>query len=318
MRAVNLLLLLICSISAKAFAWPSWVYQTNCTNDDFCAVGIAANEALAKKLAFSDLSQQLQASINSQSLVSVSKKDNKNSSSLSQKIEVTTESIPLNLISVAEKAFENNQTALLVKLPKEQFYKNLSTRVSTFFNNLLTPEQLAEQPLWQQRIWAIKQLAEQTNIENQLSLLTALNEARTLSSGLLQKFAQWQQLTSTFKNKAIIEVQASHELKSIAASINQSLMGGAGTIYWLQPSIKTRSAKKSGKYVVQALLSLELLESEPPYRVLFTNNLKAQRSDSSLSAAKQKAIEAIAHLINTSKGQVLFNKNDLHPTKEYQ
>ena len=72
-----------------------------------CAVGIAENEALAKKLAFDDLSQQLQASVNSQSLVSISKKGNKSSASLSQKIELTTESIPLNLVSIAEKSFKN-------------------------------------------------------------------------------------------------------------------------------------------------------------------------------------------------------------------
>ena len=318
MRAVSLLLLLIFSISAKAFAWPNWVYEPSCQAQYFCAVGIAENEALAKKLAFDDLSQQLQANVNSQSLVSISKKGNKSSASLSQKIELTTESIPLNLVSVAEKAFESNQTALLIKLPKQQFYTNLSSRVSTFFDNVSTSEQLAEQPLWQQRVWAIKQLAEQTKVENQLSLLTALNETQTSSSSLWLKFKQWQQLTLALKNKAIIEVQASHELQTIAASINQNLTGGAGTIYWLQPSIKTKSAKKSGKYIVQALLSLELLESMPPYRIVFTNSLKAQHSASTLSAAKQKAISEITHLIETSKGQVLFSKNDQHPTKEYQ
>jgi len=305
-------------MSAKAFAWPNWVYQANCAADYFCAVGIAESEALAKKVAFDDLSQQLQASVNSQSLVSVSKQDNKSSASLSQKIELTTESIPLNLVSVADKAFENNQIALLIKLPKQQFYTNLNSRVFTFFDNLSTAEQLSEQPLWQQRVWAIKQLTEQTKVENHLSLLTALNESRTLSSGLWQKFKQWQQLTLTLKNTAIIEVQASHELEEIATSINQSLTGGAGTIYWLQPSIKTKSAKKADKYIVQALLSLELLESEPPYRTVFTNSIKKQRSAPSLSAAKQKAITAIAQLIETSQGQVLFSKNDQLHTKEYQ
>lgn len=304
-------------MSAKAFSWPNWVYQANCAADYFCAVGIAQGETLAKKMAFDDLSQQLQASVNSQTIVSVSKKDNKSHSSLSQKIELTTESIPLNLVFVAEKAIQNNQVALLIKLPKQQFYNNLSTRITTFFDNLSTPKQLSQQPLWQQRVWAIKQLAEQTKIENQLSLLTALSEGRTLSSGLWQKFKQWQQLTLALKNKAIIEVQASHELQTIAASINQHLIGGAGTIYWLQPSIKTKSAKKAGKYIVQTLLSLELLESEPPYRILFSNSLKAQRSASSISAAKQQAINAIAYLIETSKGQVLFSKNDQHHTKEY-
>ncbi len=319
MRAVSLLLLLIIfSISAKAFFWPNWVYQANCAADSFCAVGIAQTETLAKKVAFDDLSQQLQASVNSQSLISISKKDNKSSSSLSQRIELTTESIPLNLVSVAEKAFQNNQTALLIKLPKQQFYNNLTTRVTTFFDNVSTSEQLSQQPLWQQRVWAIKQLSKQAKIENQLSLLTALSTERTHSSGLWEKFRQWQQLTLALKNKAIIEVQASHELQTIATSINQHLTGGAGTIYWLQPSIKTKSAKKAGKYIVQALLSLELLESKPPYRILFTNSLKAQRSAPSLSIAKQKTIEAIAHLIETSKGQVLFSKNDQLHTKEYQ
>ncbi len=64
MRAVSLLLLLICSMSAKAFSWPNWVYQANCAADYFCAVGIAESEALAKKMAFDDLSQQLQATVN--------------------------------------------------------------------------------------------------------------------------------------------------------------------------------------------------------------------------------------------------------------
>jgi len=305
-------------MSAKAFAWPNWVYQANCAVDHFCAVGIAQNEALAKKMAFDDLSQQLQASVNSQSLVSISKKDNKSSVSLSQKIELTTESIPLNLVSVTEKASQNGRVALLLKLPKQQFYNNLSTRLTTFFDNVSTAKQLSEQPLWQQRVWAIKQLTQQTKVENHLSLLTALNESRTLSSSLWQKFKQWQQLTLALKNKAIIEVQASHELQAIATSINQSITGGAGTIYWLQPSIKTKSAKKADKYIVQALLSLELLESEPPYRTVFSNNIKRQRSAPSLSAAKQKAINAIAQLIETSKGQVLFSKNDQLHTKEYQ
>lgn len=318
MRAVSLLLLLICSISAKAFTWPDWVYQINCTDSYFCAVGIAESETVAKKMAFDELSQQLQASVNSQSLVSVSKKGNKSSASLSQKIELITESIPLNLVLVAKKTFKDNQTALLIKLSKEQFYHNLSTRVFTFFDNIETPEQLNEQPLWQQRVWAVKQLANQAKIENQLSLLTALNENKTSASGLWQKFKRWQQLTLLLKNKAIIEVQASHELKTIATSINQNFTGGAGTIYWLQPSIKTKSAKKSSEYLVQASLSLELLESEPPYRTLFTNSLKMQRSAPSQSGAKQKAIKAIAHLIETTKGLVLFNKDDQPLTKEYQ
>jgi hypothetical protein len=318
MHAVNLLLLIVIfSISAKALAWPSWVYQANCGTDYFCAVGIAENEVMAKKVAFDDLSQQLQASVSSQSIVSISKKGNRNNSTLTQKIKLTTESIPLNLVSIVEKSFENNQIALLIKLPKQQFYNNLSTRVVTFFDNVSTLDQLSQQPLWQQRVWAIKQLAEQAKIENQLSLLTAISEQRTHSSGLWKKFKGWQQLTLSLKNKAIIEVQASHELQVISTSINHNITGGSGTIYWLQPSIKTKSAKKLGKYIVQAILSLELLESMPPYRILFTNTLKVQRSAPSQSIAKQKAIEAFAHLIETSKGQVLFNKNDQYHTKEY-
>jgi len=303
---------------AKAFVWPNWVYQTHCTVEYFCAVGIAQNEALAKKLALDDLSQQLQVSVNSQSIISISKKENKSHSSFSQRIELTTESIPLNLVFVAERIFQNDQMALLIKLPKQQFYNNLSARIRTFFDNVTTPEQLFQQPLWQQRVWAMKQLTEQTKIESQLSLLTALNKNRTLSSGLWEKFKQWQTLTLSSKNKAIIEVQASPELQVITSSINQHLIGGAGNIYWLQPSIKTKSAKKSGRYIVQALLSLELLESKPPYRILFSNSIKVQRSASSYRTAKQKAIEAIAHLIETSKGQVLFSKNDRHHGKEYQ
>jgi len=317
MRAVSLLLLCIFSISAKASAWPNWVYQTHCTAEYFCAVGIDQNEALAKKLALDDLSQQLQVSVNSESTISISKKENKSHSSFSQRIELTTESIPLNLVFVAERAFQNNQMALLIKLPKQQFYNNLSARIRTFFNNMITPEQLSQQPLWQQRVWAMKQLTEQTKIESQLSLLTALSKNRALSSGLWEKFKQWQTLTLSSKNKAIIEVQAPPELQIITSSINQHLIGGAGNIYWLQPSIKTKSAKKSGRYIVQALLSLELLESKPPYRILFSNSIKVQRSASSYRTAKQKAIEAIVHLIETSKGQVLFSKNNQHHTKEY-
>ncbi len=304
-------------MSAKAFAWPNWVYHANCADKNFCAVGVAHSETLAKKMAFDDLSQQLQASVNSHSLVSISKKDNKSNSSLSQKIELNTESIPLNLVSVTDKAFENNQVAVLLKLPRQQFTNNLSTRLTTFFNNISSSKQLFHQPLWQQRVWAIKQQAKQAKIENQLSLLTALSEQKTLNSGLWQKFKQWQKLTVALNNKAIIEVQASHELQTIATSINQHLVGGAGKIYWLQPSIKTKSAKKAGKYTVKALLSLELLESKPPYRILFSNSLKAQRSAPSFSAAKQKAIEAIAHLIKTSKGHILFSKNDQHHLEEY-
>lgn len=155
MLAVSLLLLLICSISAKAFAWSNWVYQTN------CAAGIAEREVLDKKIVFDDFSQQLQ------------------------------------------------------------------------------------------------------------------------------------------------------------ASINQRLTGDAGTIHWLQSSIKTNSAKKPGTYIVQTLLTIELLESKLPYCILFINNLKIQRSSPLLIAAKQKTISTIAHLFENTKGHVLFSKNDLHPTKEY-
>jgi hypothetical protein len=305
-------------MSAKASVWPTWVYQADCPADYFCAVGIAPSEALAKKIAFNDLSHQLQVSVNSQSLVSMSKKDNKSSSALSQKIKLTTESIPLNLVPVVDKAFQNNQVALFIKLSKQQFYNNLSARVTTFFDNISTSEQLIRQPLWQQRIWAIKQLTKQAKIENQLSLLTALNRQKTLSSGLWQKFKQWQQLTLALKDKAIIEVQASHELKTIATIINQSLIGGSGNIYWLQPTMAIKSAKKSGEYIVQASLHLELLESEPPYRVLFSNSLKAQKSAPTFNTAKQKAIGTITHLIEASKGQVLFSNNNQHHTKEYQ
>lgn len=318
MRAVSLLLLLIFPMLVKASTWPSWVYQTNCTAEYFCAVGIAKNETLAKKMAFDDLSQQLQAKVNSQSLVSVTKKGNKSSSSLSQRIELTSESIPLNLVSIVNKEYENNQVALLIELPKQQFYNNLSTRVGNFFSNLSTLKQLSQQPLWQQKVWAIKQLVQQPKIENQLSLLTAISKQKTDSSGLWKKFKQWQRLTLSLKNKAIIEVQASHELQAVAASINNNLTDGAGTIYWLQPSLKTKSAQKAGKFIVQALLSLELLESKSPYRAVFTNTLKIQRSAPSQSAAKQKVIEAFTHLIDITKGQVLFSKNNQQHTKEYQ
>ncbi len=317
MRKVNLLLLIVLSISAKASVWPNWVYQANCGSDYFCAVGIAENEAMATKVAFDVLSQQLQASVSSQSIVSITKKENKNSSTFSQQIKLTSESIPLNLVTVAEKAFENKQTALLVKISKQQFYKNLAARVSTFFDNISTSSQLYLQPLWQQRMWAQRQLAQQPKVVNYLVLLSSISDERTNSSGMWKKFKQWQQLTSELKNKAIIEVQAPRELKVINASINRSLTGGAGTVYWLQPSIKTKSAKYGGEYVVEVLLSIELLESEPPYRVLFTNTLKERNRASSANVAKQEAIEAIAHLIEVSKGQVLFNKGGQYSTKEY-
>jgi hypothetical protein len=318
MSKVNLLLLLIViSITAKASVWPNWVYQANCGSDYFCAVGIAENEVMAKKVAFDDLSQQLQATVSSQSIVTITKKGNKNSSSLSQQIKLTTESIPLNLVSVIEKKFENNQVALLIKLSKQQFYKNLAARVNTFFDNIATSNQLHLQPLWQQRVWAQRQLAEQSRVENQLVLLSSISEERTNSSEMWKKFKRWQQLTSELKNKAIIEVQAPIGLEVIKASINRSLTGGAGTVYWLQPSIKTKSANNGGEHVVEVLLSIELLESEAPYRVLFTNTLKERHRGSSVNEAKQRAIEAIAHLIEVSKGQVLFIKGGQHSTKEY-
>jgi hypothetical protein len=318
MRAVNLLLLLIvCSISAQASAWPSWVYKANCSTEYFCAVGVADDEVMAKKFAFDDLSQQLQASISSKSIVSVTKQGNESSATLAQKIVFTTESIPLNLVSVAEKAFENNQTALLIKLPKQQFYKNLTARVNTFFENISTSIQLNQQPLWQQRVWAQRQLAHQPRIENHLVLLSSINDTKTNLSGLWQKFKHWQQLTLTFKNRAIIEVQAPKDLGEISASINRHLIGGAGTVYWLQPSIKTKSAKDDNEYVVEVLLSLELLESEPPYRVLFTNRLKERRHASSAALAKQLAIAAIAKSIDVSKGQILFSKDGQNNRKEY-
>ncbi|TWX56857.1 LPP20 family lipoprotein [Colwellia hornerae] len=318
MRAVNLLLLLVIfSISAKAAVWPSWVYQSNCSEEYFCGVGIAENEVMAKKFAFDDLSQQLQANVSSQSIVSIQKKDNRNSYTLSQQIKLTTESIPLNLVSIAEKTFKNNQTALLIKLSKQQFYNNLASRVSTFFDNITTSSQLHLQPLWQQRVWAVRQLAQQSSVENNLILLSSINEEKTLSSGIWQKFKQWQQLISALKNKAIIEVQAPIELGVINTSINLSLTGGAGTVYWLQPSIKSKSARDGNEYVVEVVLSVELLESEPPYRVLFTNRLKNQHRASSPNIAKQRAIEAIAQLIESSKGQVLFSKSGQQSTKEY-
>jgi len=305
------------SISAKASAWPSWVYQANCGTDYFCAVGIAENEVMAKKLAFDDLSQQLQASVSSQSTISITKKGKRNSSTLTQKIKLTTESIPLNLVSIAEKSFENNQTALLIKLSKHQFYNNLASRVSTFFDNITTPLQLYQQPLWQQRVWAQRQLVQQPSIENHLVLLSSISDERTTSSGVWQKFKRWQQLTLELKNKAIIEVQAPQDLGVISASINRFLTGGSGTVYWLQPSLMTKSAKNGDEYVVEVLLSVELLESEPPYRVLFTNTLKERHRATSINTAKQRAIEAIAHLIEISKGQVLFNKDGQNSVKEY-
>ncbi|MBA6389919.1 LPP20 family lipoprotein [Colwellia sp. BRX10-3] len=318
MHAVNLLVLLIIfSISVKASAWPSWVYQANCSAEYFCAVGVADNQVMAKKFAFDDLSQQLQASISSRSIISVTKNGNESDATLSQKIELITESIPLNLVSVAEKAFENNQTALLIKLSKQQFYKNLTARINTFFDNISTSAQLNQQPLWQQHVWAQRQLAQQSRVENHLVLLSALNEKKTSFSGLWQKFKHWQQLILALKNKAIIEVQAPTELNVISTSINRSLTGGAGTVYWLQPSIKTKSAKDGSEYVVEVLLSLELLESEPPYRVLFTNTLKERHRASSINAAKQRAVAAIADLIDLSKGQVLFDTGTQNNTKEY-
>jgi len=318
MSAGNLLLLIVMlSISAKASAWPSWVYQANCGTDYFCAVGIAENEVMAKKLAFDDLSQQLQASVSSQSTISITKKGKRNSSTLTQKIKLTTESIPLNLVSIAEKSFENNQTALLIKLSKHQFYNNLASRVSTFFDNITTPLQLYQQPLWQQRVWAQRQLVQQPSIENHLVLLSSISDERTTSSGVWQKFKRWQQLTLELKNKAIIEVQAPQDLGVISASINRFLTGGSGTVYWLQPSLMTKSAKDGDEYVVEVLLSVELLESEPPYRVLFTNTLKERHRATSINTAKQRAIEAIAHLIEISKGQVLFNKDGQNSVKEY-
>ena len=318
MHAVNLLLLLIvCSISAQAAAWPNWVYKANCSIEYFCAVGIANNESMAKKFAFDDLSQQLQASISSKSIVSVTKQGNESGATLAQQIVFTTESIPLNLVSVVEKAFENNQTALLIKLSKQQFYKNLTARVNNFFENISTSIQLNQQPLWQQRVWAQRQLAHQPRIENHLVLLSSINDTKTNLSGLWQKFKHWQQLTLTFKNRAIIEVQAPNELGDISTSINRNLIGGAGTIYWLQPSIKTKSAKDDNEYVVEVLLSIELLESEPPYRVLFTNTLKERHRAFSITLAKQLAMAAIAKSIDVSKGQILFSENGQNNLKEY-
>ncbi len=320
MRAVNLsilIALIVLSISAKASAWPDWVYQTNCGSEYFCAVGIAENETMAKKIAFDDLSQQFQATVSSESIVSITKKGTRNSSTLLQKIKLTTESIPLNLVSVSEKSFINNQTALLIKLSKQQFYNNLAARLGNFFANISTSEQLSQQPLWQQRVWAQRQLARQPRVENYLVLLSSINETKTNSTGLLKKFKQWQQLTLALKNKAIIEIQAPSELGVINASINRYLTGGSGTVYWLQPSIKTKSAKAGSEYVAEVLLSIELLESEPPYRVLFSNTFKERHRGSSVNVAKQRAIAAIAHLIEASKGQVLFNKIDQYSTKEY-
>jgi len=318
MHAVKLLpLLVIGSLSAQASAWPTWVYQANCSTEYFCAVGVADDEAMAKKFAFDDLSQQLQASVSSTSIVAVAKQGNESTATLAQKIVFTTESIPLNLVSVAEKAFENNQTALLIKLSKQQFYENLTARVNTFFENISTSIQLNQQPLWQQRVWAQRQLAQQSRIENHLVLLSSINNTKTKLSGLWQKFTHWQQLTSTLKNRAIIEVQAPNGLGEISTSINRHLIEGAGTIYWLQPSIKTKSAKDDNEYVVEVLLSLELLESEPPYRVLFTNTLKERNRASSVTLAKKRAIAAIAKAIDVSKGQILFSKDGQNNRKEY-
>lgn len=318
MHAVNkLLVLIICLISAKTSAWPDWVYQAKCSTEYFCAIGVAENETMAKKFAFDDLSQQLQASVSSTSIVAVAKQGNESTATLAQKIVFTTESIPLNLVSVAEKAYENNQTALLIKLSKQQFYENLTARVNTFFENISTSIQLNQQPLWQQRVWAQRQLTQQSRIENHLVLLSSINNTKTKLSGLWQKFTHWQQLTSTLKNRAIIEVQAPNGLGEISTSINRHLIEGAGTIYWLQPSIKTKSAKDDNEYVVEVLLSLELLESEPPYRVLFTNTLKERNRAPSVTLAKKRAIAAIAKAIDVSKGQVLFSKDGQNNRKEY-
>ena len=220
-------------------------------------------------------------------------------------------------MTVSKKTFNNDEVALLIRLSKSQYYANLTSRLTTFFDNILTVTQLNLQPLWQQRVWALRQMATQPKIENYIVLLSSLNNERTASSGIWEKFRQWQRLTSRLKNKAIIEVQASDELSEISSKISNSLLGGAGKTYWLQPSIKSKTAKKGPEYVAQVVLSIELLESDPPYRVLFTNSLKKQQRAPSKKSAKQRAMKAIAQLIESSNGQALFNKDGPKSIKEY-
>lgn len=292
-----------------AESWPDWVLLTTSDNKTFRAVGIASNEKAAITLALADINALLQSNINSTTRVISQKKNHQVSSEFKQSVQLDSRSRNFSNIGIEQKHYHNDQVAVQISLTKQNIINSVNAELSTFFNGNKSAEQLSRLDHWQQRVWSIQQKSLLTNIAADLYLLETLSAQTAEVIALQQSFIQWQQLISNFADKARFEVQSPDSLSGLVPLLSSQLAGGQGETYWLQPELQIKKARKGNLHYAQLQLSVKLIDSQPPFRTVYSHSIKHQQKASSFNKAKALALNELTELIRQGASVILFKPN---------
>jgi hypothetical protein len=305
----SLFLLLTLSFQVVAQSWPDWVLLTKSDSEYFKAVGIASNEKAAVTLALADINTLLQSNIDSSTHVVSQKKNNLVSTEFRQSIQLDSRSRKFSNIKVENKHYANGKVAVQIGLSKQDIVDSLIAELSSFFKTNKNAEQLSLLDDWQQRVWSMQQKSQLHNIVADMLLLEILSQETSELSSLQQDFIHWQQLMADLADKARFEVQSPDSLFGLVELLSSQLSGGQGTTYWLQPELIEHKGRKGNKYYSQLRLSIKIMESFPPFRVVYSNSIKHQQKADSFINAKKIALNELIELMRNSGNFILFTQN---------
>lgn len=305
----SLFLLLTLPFQVMAQSWPDWVLLTKSDNEYFKSVGIANNEKAAVSLALADINTLLQSNINSSTRVVSQKKNNVVSTQFKQSIQLDSRSRKFSNIKIEKKHYANDNVAVQISLSKQNIIDSLITELSSFFNTNKSAEQLALLDDWQQRAWSMQQKNQLDNIAADMLLLESLSQQTSELNSLQQDFNHWQQLMTDLADKARFEVQSPDSLFGLVELLSSQLSGGQGTTYWLQPELIEQKGRKGKQYYSQLRLSIKVMESSSPFRIVYSNSIKHQQKADSFISAKKLALNELIELMRNSDNFILFTPN---------
>jgi hypothetical protein len=309
MRVVNsLLLLLALSFQVMAESWPDWVLLTKSDNEYFRAVGIANSEKEARAMALADINTLLQSKITTSTTLLSQKKNKIVNSEFKQFIKLDSRSRVFSNVTIESKHHTNDQVAVQISISKQTIINSLLSKLSSFFKNKKSDAQLSSLDDWQQRIWSVQQKNQLYNIAADMTLLEILSPATSAVTSLQQSFSLWQQLITNYSDQARFEVQSPDSLSGIVELLSSQLAGGQGKTYWLQPELIVKKAKKGNEYYSKLRLSIKVMESLPPFRIVYSNSIKHQQKSDNFIKAKELALNELIELIRSSDSFILFTK----------
>lgn len=310
MHVVNsFLLLLALSFQVMAESWPDWVLLTKSDSKYFKAVGIASSEKEARAMALADINLLLQSRINTSATLLSQKKNKVVNSEFKQLIKLDSRSRVFSNITIENKHHTNDQIAVQISISKQNIINSLLSELSSFFKNKKSDEQLSRLDDWQQKIWSVQQKNQLSNIATDMRLLEALSPVTSEVTSLQQSFSHWQQLMTDYSDQARFEVQSPDSLSGIVELLSSQLAGGQGKTYWLQPELMVKKARKGNSHYSQLRLSIKVMESFPPFRIVYSNSIKHQQKSDNFIKAKELALNELIELIRSSDSFILFTKN---------